>query len=71
MPIDVLNEEVRGLSDEQIKSVVLFVRNLKGEGSVGSEKKGFPLPPGYFSSDLKFMSDDFDTYIPEGFEEYM
>ena len=29
MPIDVLNEEVKGLTDEQIESVVVFVRGLK------------------------------------------
>ncbi len=70
MPIDVLNEEVKGLTDEQIESVVVFVRGLKDKKDE-PKKKGFPIPPGYYADDLLFIADDFDTCIPEGFEEYM
>ena len=70
MPIDVLNEEVKGLTDEQIESVVVFVRGLKDKKDE-PKKKGFPIPPGYYADHLKYIADDFDTCIPEGFEEYM
>ena len=73
MPIDVLKEEARGLTNEQIDSVVVFIRELKKEshGDNSSQKDEFPLPPGYFSEHLIFIADDFDTYLPEGFEEYV
>ncbi len=67
MPLDMLIEETKGLSDESLMEVVRFVRFLKHENDNQSKQKH--RKAGRYRGAV-LLTDDFDAPLPE-FKEYM
>ncbi|MBQ6609000.1 MAG: DUF2281 domain-containing protein [Oscillospiraceae bacterium] len=76
MPYDVLVNEAKNLTDDQIMQVIAFARFLRHESidhlkkaEDPGENQGWIRKPGILAGKL-WMADDFDE-TPEGFEEYI
>ena len=74
LAVDVLNDELIGMTEEQIMQIVAFARFLKYNSQTRNDaakasSKGHKRTPGGMPGKL-WMADDFDE-IPDCFSEYV